>query len=75
MLKSIANEDGIKPGDSKKGAPEGGFDLDSDDNEDEFEDINIDMNFLDEKTGAIHCLGNLALNCPKLMYPHLETSV
>ena len=34
-----------------------------------------ERNFLDEKTGAIHCLGNLALNCPKLMYPHLETSV
>lgn len=75
VLKSIVNEDGVKEGESKKAAPEGGFSLDSDSEDEGINEINIDVNFLDEKSAAIHCLGNLALYCPKVMLPHLEKGV
>jgi len=30
------------------------------------------MNFLDEKSSAVHCLGNLALHCPGVIQPYME---
>lgn len=75
ILKSITNEDGVKEGDTKKKVTEGGFSLDSDEEDEALTDINIDVNFLDEKSSAIHTLGNLALYCPKIMMNHLEDAV
>ena len=45
--------------------------LDSDEEEDG-EVLDIDIENADEQTTAIHCLGNLSMNCPGLMQPHLE---
>lgn len=47
------------------------FDLDSDSDDDEAV-IGIDLEGIDEQTSAIHCLGNLSLNCSGLMQPYLE---
>lgn len=33
------------------------------------------MDGLDEQTSAIHCLGNLSLNCSAIMQPYLPTIV
>ena len=57
-----------KGGDEAQG-PE--FDLDSDDSDD-MEIVEIDMEGVDDQTSAIHCLGNLSLNCSGLMQPYLE---
>ena len=47
------------------------FDLDSDsDGEDEMM-FGLDLDGIDEQTSAIHCLGNLSLNCSALMQPYL----
>ena len=48
------------------------FDLDSDSGDDDEMLFNIDVEAIDEQTSAIHCLGNLSLNCSALMQPYLE---
>ena len=37
--------------------------------------MNIDTNFLDEKSSAIHALGNMGLYCSSLMFPKLEVVI
>jgi len=44
---------------------EDGFDLDSDSDDNEV--VHMDLEGIDEQTSAIHCLGNLSLNCSGLM--------
>ena len=34
--------------------------------------VGIDLEGIDEQSSAIHCLGNLSLNCSSLMQPYLE---
>lgn len=50
---------------------EDGFDLDSDEDDDD-DVVQMDLEGIDEQTSAIHCLGNLSLNCSGLMQPYLE---
>ena len=74
IIKSIESEDGIKAQTKEK--PVDDFSLESDSEEgDEVVGIDIDTNFIDEKSSAIHALGNIALNCPGLMLPHLDRVV
>jgi len=48
------------------------FDLDSDDEDSEDFVMQYDLEGVDEQVSAIHCLGNLSLNCSALMQPYLE---
>jgi len=48
------------------------FDLDSDEDDDEDVMMEYDLEGVDEQVSAIHCLGNLSLNCSGLMQPYLE---
>ena len=50
------------------------FDLDSE-SDDEYEMVGVDNGDLDEQTSAIHCVGNLALNCSGLMQPYLDRAL
>ena len=34
--------------------------------------MDVDVNFLDEKSAAVHSLGNLFLFCPTLLLPRLQ---
>ena len=54
--------------DPKEAAKE--FDLDSENEDDP--DMFLDLEGVDEQVSAIHCLGNLSLNCSALMQPYLE---
>ena len=56
------------PNDGKAATAE--FDLDSDQDDDP--DMFLDLEGVDEQVSAIHCLGNLSLNCSGLMQPYLE---
>ena len=57
----------------EKGKKEDEFDLDSDEEDDEDGImLQLDIEAIDEQVSAIHCLGNLCLNCSELMQPHLE---
>ena len=47
------------------------FDLDSDSEGDDDMMIGLDLDGVDEQTSAIHCLGNLSLNCSVIMQPYL----
>jgi len=74
IIKSIEGEEGIKAIAKKK--EDDDFSLESDSEEgEEVTEINVDTNFIDEKSSAIHALGNIALNCPGLILPHLEKIV
>jgi hypothetical protein len=33
--------------------------------------MDVDVNFIDEKSASVHALGNLALFCPGLLLPRL----
>jgi hypothetical protein len=71
VIKSCNSDSGIKKNLVEK--EKEGFSLDSDsDFEDEIEGVDVDINFLDEKSAAISAMGNLALNCPGLMLPKLK---
>ena len=49
------------------------FSLDSDEDGDvDIQQVEIDVEGLDEQISAVHCLGNLSLNCSQLMQPYLE---
>lgn len=70
VIKTCESEEGLKKQMAEK-EKVGGFSLDSD-SEEELVGIDVDTNFMDEKSSAIHCLGNLSLNCSGLMYEHME---
>lgn len=66
VLKSIASQGGIREttmnqinAESKK--KDFSLDTDSEEDDDEVVGMDIDINFLDEKSAAIHCLGHLCL--------------
>jgi len=75
IIKSIEGEEGIKTGTKKKEADDFSLESDSDEGEEDVVELNVDTNFIDEKSSAIHALGNIALNCPGLILPHLEKIV
>ena len=72
VIKTCESEEGLKKQMAEK-EKVGGFSLDSD-SEEELVGIDVDTNFMDEKSAAIHCLGNLSLNCSGLMYTGVPTS-
>jgi hypothetical protein len=37
--------------------------------------MNVDVNFIDEKSAAVHSLGNIALFCSGLILPRLKEIV
>ena len=47
------------------------MDSDSED-EAEFVGMDVDVNFIDEKSSAVHGLGNIALSCPGLILPRIQ---
>lgn len=73
IMKSLASEDGIKPQTQTK-QKDFSLDSDSDDGE-QVVGFDIDTGFIDEKAAAIHALGNICLNCPSLVFPHLATII
>lgn len=74
VIKSLESEDGIKAQTAAKNTNEFSLESDSEEGE-EVVGIDIDTNFIDEKSSAIHTLGNLALHCPGLMIKHLDRVV
>jgi len=68
IIATCISEEGIKSQGEKKDK----FSLDSDSEEEEIVGIDVNTNFIDEKSSAIHCLGNLSMNCMDLMMPHME---
>jgi len=69
IMKSLDSEEGIKPQIETKAKD---FSLDSDSEEgDEVVGFDIENSFIDEKAAAIHALGNIALNCSSLVFPHM----
>lgn len=71
ILNSIKSDKGIKHEIEKK--PKEAFSLDSD-SEDEADlvGMDIDIAFIDEKSSAVHGLGNICLFCPSLVLPRME---
>ena len=71
ILKSCKSEAGMKTEVEPK--PKEAFSLDSD-SEDEAElvGMDVDVNFLDEKSAAVHALGNIGLFCSSLILPRLK---
>lgn len=53
----------------KASTPEFDLDSDSDDSNDMM--LQMDLEGIDEQTSAIHCIGNLSLNCSAIMHPYL----
>lgn len=70
VLKTAASEKGINYENATK--KEGGFSLGSDSEDEGPCNIDINTDFIDEKSSAIHCIGNFGLNCSGLMFPHME---
>lgn len=68
-IQACESEAGLKLIEAEK---DEGFSLDSDSDEGDIAGVDIDPDFLDEKSAAVHALGNLALHCSGLMHPHLE---
>jgi len=71
ILKTLLSEDGIKPVVGKEKTNDFSLDSDSEDGEDQVTGMDIDTSFIDEKSTAIHALGNIFLNCSTLCFPNL----
>jgi importin-4 len=71
ILKSCKSEAGMKTEVEQK--PKEAFSLDSD-SEDEAElvGMDVDVNFIDEKSAAVHALGSIGLFCSGLILPRLK---
>lgn len=68
IFATCVSEEGIQSTTEKKDK----FSLDSDSDEEEIVGIDVNTNFIDEKSSAIHCLGNMSMNCIDLMLPHMD---
>lgn len=73
IIESILNacDTKVEMEDASEKAPTAEFDLDSDDEDGDEMMIGLDLDGIDEQTSAIHCLGNLSLNCSGIMQPYL----
>jgi hypothetical protein len=74
ILKSCKSEAGFAQEHEKKAKEAFSLDSDSED-EDEIVGINVDINFIDEKSAAVHALGNIALFCSGLILPRINEIV
>lgn len=70
VLSSCASSVGINKETEKKQKDQ--FSLDSDSDDEEVVGIDVDINFLDEKSSAVHTLGNLCLFSPSLTFPRIQ---
>jgi hypothetical protein len=74
ILKSCKSEAGFK--EEKETKTKDAFSLDSDSDEGEqLVGMNVDINFIDEKSAAVHALGNMGLFCAGLLLPRLKEIV
>ena len=73
VLKSCKSDAGFQEEHEVKKGGRDAFSLDSD-SEDEAElvGMNVDVNFIDEKSAAVHALGNIALFCSGLILPRMK---
>ena len=71
VLKSIKSTAGVL--ESRAEQTKDAFSLDTD-SEDEaaLVGMDVDVNFIDEKSSAVHALGNIALFCPGLILPRMQ---
>ena len=71
IIKSCKSNAGVREELEKK--PKEAFSLDSD-SEDEADlvGMDVDVNFIDEKSAAVHALGNICLMCPSLILPRIQ---
>ena len=71
ILKSCKSEAGMKSEVETK--PKEAFSLDTDsEDEGELVGMDVDVNFIDEKSAAVHALGNIGLFCSTLILPRLK---
>jgi hypothetical protein len=75
IMKSLNSEDGIKPQLESRQKKDFSLDSDSDESGDEVVGFDINNSFIDEKAAAIHALGNIALNCSSLVFPHMAAII
>ena len=71
VLNSCKSNAGIREEYAEK--PKEAFSLDSDSEDDEAElaGMDVDVNFIDEKTSAVHALGSIALFCTTQILPRM----
>lgn len=71
VLASCKSSEGIKQ--EVQGREKEAFSLDSDsEDETELVGMDVDVNFIDEKSSAVHALGNLCLFCPTQVLPRMN---
>ena len=70
ILKTCKSEEGVKQQVEEK--TKDAYALDSDSDEGELVGIDVDVNFIDEKSAAVHALGNISLFCLDLLMPRME---
>ncbi len=63
ILNSCKSNAGIREEYAEKPKEAFSLDSDSEDEEAELAGMDVDVNFIDEKTSAVHALGNIALFC------------
>lgn len=74
IIKACKSESGLvkktEPSEKKK---EFSLDSDSEDDDDEgYVGVDVDVNFIDEKSAAVHALGNICLNCTEKTLEHFN---
>lgn len=74
ILKSCKSEAGYVQEHEKKTKEAFSLDSDSED-EGEIVGMNVDVNFIDEKSAAVHALGNISLFCAGLILPRINEIV
>lgn len=70
VLKSCKSNAGVIEEVEKKQKEAFSLDTDSED-EAELVGMDVDVNFIDEKSAAVHSLGNIALFCSGIILPRL----
>ena len=70
ILKSVKSQAGLTHEVEKKAKDAFSLDSDSED-EAELVGMDVDINFIDEKSAAVHALGNIALFCSGLIIPRM----
>lgn len=74
VLKSCKSDAGFQEETEKKTKEAFSLDSDSED-EERIVGMNVDVNFIDEKSAAVHALGNISLYCAGLILPRLKEIV
>jgi len=72
IIQTMHNDEGIEKVKVEKKKEAFSLDSDSADEDSELEGMDVNIYFIDEKSAAIHCLGNLFLFCPGPLLGRLE---